>query len=47
MLFLNPDYVEHFATEEILRERSQSLDSSDSESSLSDFTEDATRDMEL
>lgn len=41
------DYVERFATEETLRDRSQSIDSSDSESSLSDFTEDATRDMEL
>ena len=41
-----PDYVKRFATEEALREQGQN-DSSDSESSMSEFSEDEAQDMEL
>lgn len=40
------DYVKRFATEEALRESEQAA-SSDSESSMSDFSEDEAQDMEL
>lgn len=39
------DYVRRFATEEALRETEKKDDSSDSE--LSDFSDDETKDMEL
>lgn len=41
-----PDYVKKFATEEALRDQEQA-ESSDSESSMSDFSEDEAQDMEL
>lgn len=44
--YLSPDYVKRFATEEALRDQEQ-LDSSDSESSMSEFSEDEAQDMEL
>jgi len=40
------DYVKRFATEEALREVDKNEQSSD-ESSMSDFSEDETKDMEL
>jgi ubiquitin-conjugating enzyme E2 H len=40
------DYVKRFATEEALRETEKDEQSSD-ESSMSDFSEDETKDMEL
>lgn len=40
------DYVKRFATEEALRDQER-LDSSDSESSMSEFSEDEAQDMEL
>lgn len=40
------DYVKRFATEEALREQ-EHVDSSDSESSMSDFSENEAQDMEL
>lgn len=40
------DYVKRFATEEALREQTQN-ESSDSESSMSDFSENEAEDMEL
>jgi hypothetical protein len=44
---LIPDYVKRFATEEALRETEKN-DSSDDESSMSDFSdEDIAKDMEL
>jgi hypothetical protein len=48
--FTNPskllsDYVRRFATEEALRETEKKEDSSDSE--LSEFSDDETKDMEL
>lgn len=42
----NLDYVKKFATEEALRDQEQA-ESSDSESSMSDFSEDEAQDMEL
>ena len=39
------EYVKKYATEEALREQEQQLSSS--ESSMSDFSEDETQDMEL
>lgn len=42
-----PEYVRKYATEEALREQEQQGVSSDSESSMSDFSEDETKDMEL
>lgn len=44
-LFVFVDYVRRFATEEALRETEKKDDSSDSE--LSDFSDDETKDMEL
>lgn len=41
------EYVRKYATEEALREQEQQGVSSDSESSMSDFSEDETKDMEL
>lgn len=41
------DYVKRFATEEALRETEKNEQSSDDESSMSDFSEDETKDMEL
>jgi ubiquitin-conjugating enzyme E2 H len=41
------EYVRKYATEEALREQEQKAVSSDSESSLSDFSEDEAQDMEL
>lgn len=41
------DYVKRFATEEALRETEKHEQSSDDESSMSDFSEDETKDMEL
>ena len=46
-LFDIPDYVKRFATEEALRETEKNEQSSDDESSMSDFSEDETKDMEL
>ena len=40
------DYVKRFATEEALREQTEN-ESSDSESSMSDFSENVAEDMEL
>lgn len=40
------DYVKRFATEEALRDQDQ-IDSSESESSMSDFSENEAQDMEL
>lgn len=40
-----PDYVKRFATEEALRDQEQI--SSDTESSMSDFSENEAEDMEL
>nr|CAD7394005.1 unnamed protein product [Timema cristinae] len=40
-------YVRKYATEEALREQENQAVSSDSESSMSDFSEDETQDMEL
>lgn len=40
------DYVKRFATEEALRDQGQN-ESSDSESSMSEFSEDEAQDMEL
>lgn len=40
------DYVKRFATEEALREQEHN-DSTDSESSMSDFSENEAQDMEL
>lgn len=40
------DYVKRFATEEALRDQDQ-VDSTDSESSMSDFSEHEAQDMEL
>lgn len=44
-IFCYVDYVRRFATEEALRETDKKDDSSDSE--LSDFSDDETKDMEL
>ena len=41
------EYVRKYATEEALREQEQQAVSSDSESSMSDFSEDEAQDMEL
>jgi ubiquitin-conjugating enzyme E2 H len=41
------DYVKRFATEEALRETEKNEQSSDEESSMSDFSEDEAKDMEL
>lgn len=41
------DYVKRFATEEALRETEKNEQSSDDESSMSDFSEDDVKDMEL
>jgi hypothetical protein len=41
------DYVKRFATEEALRDQEKNEQSSDSESSMSDFSEDETKDMEV
>lgn len=46
LLLIFSDYVKKFATEEALRDQKQ-LDSSDSESSMSDFSENEAQDMEL
>lgn len=45
-VFASTDYVKRFATEEALRETEKNDQSSD-ESSMSDFSEDETKDMEL
>lgn len=45
VLSFSLDYVRRFATEEALRETEKKDDSSDSE--LSDFSDDETKDMEL
>lgn len=44
-LFLPLEYVKKYATEEALREQEE--DQSSSESSMSDFSDDETQDMEL
>ena len=41
------DYVKRFATEEALRDTEKNDQSSEDESSMSDFSEDETKDMEL
>jgi ubiquitin-conjugating enzyme E2 H len=41
------EYVRKYATEEALREQENQGVSSDSESSMSDFSEDEAQDMEL
>lgn len=41
------EYVRKYATEEALREQEQHIVLSDSESSMSDFSEDEAQDMEL
>ncbi|EDW30653.1 GL26898 [Drosophila persimilis] len=41
------DYVQRYATEDALRAAQQERESSDSESSMSDYSEDEARDMEL
>lgn len=41
------EYVRKYATEEALREQEHQAVSSDSESSMSDFSEDEAQDMEL
>lgn len=42
------DYVKRYATEEALKEQEAAqAESSDSESSMSDFSEDEAQDMEL
>lgn len=41
------DYVRKYATEEALRETDAHIVSSDDESSMSDFSEDEAKDMEL
>jgi ubiquitin-conjugating enzyme E2 H len=41
------EYVRRYATEEALREQENQGVSSDSESSMSDFSEDEAQDMEL
>lgn len=49
-IFFVLDYVRKYATEEALRDQENGTGngmSSDSESSMSDFSEDETRDMEL
>lgn len=43
---LFPEYVRKYATEEALREQEQGV-SSESESSMSDFSENEAEDMEL
>lgn len=48
LVTLLADYVKRFATEEALRDRDQDKNgSSDSESSMSEFSEDEAQDMEL
>lgn len=44
-MFLPLEYVKKYATEEALREQEE--DQSSSESSMSDFSDDETQDMEL
>lgn len=44
-VFLPLEYVKKYATEEALREQEE--DQSSSESSMSDFSDDETQDMEL
>ena len=41
------DYVKKYATEEALKDTKTNVDSSDSESSMSDFSEDEAQHMEL
>lgn len=41
------DYVKKYATEETLRDRDEDDQDSDSESSISDFSEDEAKNMEL
>lgn len=45
IIYFSLDYVRRFATEEALRETGKKDDSSDSE--LSEFSDDETKDMEL
>lgn len=46
--YISTDYVKRYATEEALKEQEAAqADSSDSESSMSDFSEDEAQDMEL
>lgn len=45
VFFLILEYVKKYATEEALREQEE--DQSSSESSMSDFSDDETQDMEL
>lgn len=46
-IFLLLEYVRKYATEEALRDQENAAVSSDSESSMSAFSEDEAQDMEL